>query len=150
MRTYTRIVSSPAHADVLVLTYDQRLKSRFYLKRIDADEIQVMLPRGLRPESGQCLEAEDGSILRVVCAVEDLSTVFAQGHDLARACYHLGNRHLPLAIRADRASYLQDAVIDDMMKGLGFEVRHERNVFEPESGAYTSHSHHAVLSHRPH
>jgi urease accessory protein len=36
--------------------------------------------------------------------------------------------------------YLHDHVIDDMVRGLGLEVKVESAPFEPESGAYGGHA----------
>ena len=40
----------------------------------------------------------------------------------ARLAWHLGNRHLPTQIDADRILIRDDHVIVDMLKGLGAEV----------------------------
>ena len=56
---------------------------------------------------------------------------------MARACYHLGNRHADLQISLNRIRYLHDHVLDDMVKGLGLQIRIDRATFEPEIGAYT-------------
>jgi urease accessory protein len=55
---------------------------------------------------------------------------------LARACYHLGNRHVPLQIESRRLRYLHDHVLDAMVLGLGLSVVVEDAPFDPEPGAY--------------
>ena len=62
---------------------------------------------------------------------------------LARASYHLGNRHVALEIGPDWVRYSHDHVLDDMLRGFGLEVRVEERPFEPEGGAYVAASHHA-------
>jgi urease accessory protein len=66
---------------------------------------------------------------------------------MARACYHLGNRHVALQINSNTLSYLHDHVLDDMLKGLGLEVNVLMAPFEPEPGAYNTngggHHHHS-------
>ena len=57
---------------------------------------------------------------------------------MARACYHLGNRHVALQINPGRIQYLHDHVLDDMLIGLGLSVQVENIPFEPEAGAYGS------------
>jgi urease accessory protein len=37
--------------------------------------------------------------------------------------------------------YLHDHVLDDMVRGLGFDVAVEEAPFEPEAGAYGGHNH---------
>ena len=60
---------------------------------------------------------------------------------LARAAYHLGNRHVALQVRAGVLCFLHDHVLDDMLRGLGLQVRVENLPFEPEGGAYARHEH---------
>ena len=66
---------------------------------------------------------------------------------MARACYHLGNRHVALQIEEGICRYQHDHVLDDMVRGLGIEVSVELAPFDPEPGAYGGHAsgghHHA-------
>ena len=64
---------------------------------------------------------------------------------LARAAYHLGNRHVALQIDGLWLRYSHDHVLDDMVLGLGLQLTVEELPFEPEAGAY--HSHEAGQSH---
>ncbi|GAB4512235.1 MAG: hypothetical protein Tsb0020_30200 [Haliangiales bacterium] len=92
---------------------------------------------------GDRLRTDTGLVVRVVAAAEALSVVRVSGaRALARACYHLGNRHVPVEIGADWARYQRDHVLDDMLRGLGLEVRHEEAPFQPEAGAYGGGHHH--------
>jgi urease accessory protein len=59
---------------------------------------------------------------------------------MQRACYHLGNRHVPLQVSEGWIRYLKDHVLDDMVVSLGLTITHEHAPFEPEVGAY-HHSH---------
>ena len=62
----------------------------------------------------------------------------------ARACYHLGNRHVPLQIGEGWLRIQRDHVLENMVQSLGLLVSHQLAPFEPESGAYsgqTNHSH---------
>ena len=61
---------------------------------------------------------------------------------IARACYHLGNRHVPLQITQYWVRYAHDHVLDAMIRDLGLLVDHEEAPFEPESGAYSGGGHH--------
>ena len=74
---------------------------------------------------------------------------------LARACYHLGNRHVPLQIGNGLVRYPHDHVLDDMLIGLGLQPSFTQAPFEPEPGAYggsvQSHGHvHAGQRHDDH
>ncbi len=141
MRIYSELIEHHDAPRTLALTYEQRLRHRILLTAEDQSEIHILLPRGSRLTPGLHLRATDGSALKIGLALEDLSRVEAEGLALARACYHLGNRHIPAAITASSVSYQKDHVIDAMMEGLGFRVTHQQAGFDPEPGAYHGHHH---------
>ena len=127
----------------LTLPFELRQKSRLKAQLDDGTEVGLMLPRGGVLRSGDLLKAENNMIIKVVAANESVST--AKHNDpllLARACYHLGNRHVPLQIANHWLRYAHDHVLDDMVRGLGLEVIHEIAPFEPEGGAYGGGHHH--------
>ena len=61
---------------------------------------------------------------------------FESAATLARAAYHLVNRHVALQICQGWLRYCHDHVLDDMLRGLGLAVTVEQAPFEPEAGAY--------------
>lgn len=136
-----------AHAvnATLTLPYNSRTKSRLRVVLDDGREAGLFLERGgLGLKDGDLLGDEEGRVVQVRAAPETLSV--ADCRDpllLARACYHLGNRHVPVCIQADRLSYPHDPVLDAMLRGLGLAVRVEPGPFEPEPGAYASGGGHA-------
>jgi urease accessory protein len=128
----------PVPADTTVtLTMEQRARNRLRVVLDDGREAGIFLERGDSLKAGDCLASEEGLVVRVEAAAERVST--AESGDpllLARACYHLGNRHVALQIEPGRLRYLHDHVLDDMVRGLGLEVSVEDAPLEPESGAY--------------
>ncbi len=125
------------------LPFETRQKSRLQATLSNGDAIGLLLPRGTVLRNGDYLKTETGIIIRVEAAEESVSTAKIQDKQLfARACYHLGNRHVPLQIGDDWLRYLHDHVLDDMLKGLGVQPAHEMAPFEPESGAYAGGHHH--------
>lgn len=129
--------------DLLILPFDLRQKSRFLTALESGEEVAVMLPRGTFLSSGDLLRSEAGTVVEVRAAIEDVSTAHADDpHLLARACYHLGNRHIPVQIGLTWLRYFHDHVLDDMLRQLGLRVVLERAPFEPEAGAYAGHRPH--------
>jgi urease accessory protein len=129
-------------ADTLTLPFELRQKSRLVAALGSGRQIALMLPRGRVLRSGALLRASDGSVIEVRAADEGLSVVRSDDpSELARAAYHLGNRHVALQITADTLSYLHDHVLDDMLRGLGLEPSFVERTFEPEAGAYGRHGH---------
>jgi urease accessory protein len=105
------------------------------------------MQRGNVLEHGDLIATEDGFIARVLAATEQLSSIYTDDSLLlARACYHLGNRHVELQITQKSVHYRHDHVLDEMLKSFGLNVISESLPFQPEKGAYnsqsTSHGHH--------
>ena len=128
----------------MTLRFEHRKRSRLRARLDDGTEVALLLARGTVLRNGDKLAAEDGSIVEVVAADETLSTVASDDPWLlARAAYHLGNRHVPLQIEEGRLRYEHDHVLDDLVRSLGLEVQVERGPFEPEGGSYAGgHRHH--------
>ncbi len=55
---------------------------------------------------------------------------------LARAAYHLGNRHVPVQVGPGWLAYEHDHVLDGMIEEMGLAVTTRRAPFEPEAGGY--------------
>ena len=130
-------------ARVLVLPYPERCRSRLRTRADDGGELQLFLPRGTVLREGSVLIAEDGGWVRVRAAAE---TVLEASSDdallLARAAYHLGNRHTAVQIEAGRLRLMPDPVLESLLRRLGLRVRHLDAPFDPESGAYGGGHHH--------
>jgi urease accessory protein len=131
----------------LVLPFELRQRSRLLAVMESGEEVGLMMPRGTVLRGGDRLQSSDGRLVEVVAAPEQVSLVrSSDARELARAAYHLGNRHIALQITADSVRYLKDHVLDDMLRGLGLKVEAEVLPFEPEAGAYSG-SHSAGHSH---
>jgi urease accessory protein len=145
----TKRLKDKQQADTtLTLPLESRIKSRLRATLDDGREAGLFLERGLTLRDGDLLASEDGTIVEIKAAEETVSQVICTDSLLmARACYHLGNRHVALQINSNTLSYLHDHVLDDMLKGLGLEVNVLMAPFEPEPGAYNTngggHHHHS-------
>jgi len=128
--------------DQLVLRFDQRQKARQRARLTSGREVGIQLPRGTVLRGGDCLQGTSGEIVRVVAAPEPVSIVTSNDPLLlARAAYHLGNRHVQLEVRRGQLCYLRDHVLDEMIELLGLRVTYAQEPFEPEAGAYAQHAH---------
>jgi urease accessory protein len=132
------------HADAeLTLPFELRLKSRLRTTLQSGEEVGLFLDRGEVLRGGDCLVADDGRIVRVIAAAEAVMEVrSADRGALARAAYHLGNRHCPVEIGADYLRFPADRVLSEMLLGMGFAVTAVSAPFEPEAGAYAAGHHH--------
>lgn len=127
----------------VTLPIDIRVKSRARVALNDGREAGLMLPRGLLLRGGDYfnhLTAVFGC--QQIAAPESVSVIrCTDPWLLARACYHLGNRHVPLQVMPGELRYHHDHVLDDMLRQFGLEVTFAHLPFEPEAGAYASESH---------
>jgi urease accessory protein len=127
----------------LTLPFDQRQKSRLRVTLDNGNEASLILNRGVVLRHGDLLRSACGEVIEVRASLESVSIVHEpNSHLLSRACYHLGNRHVPLQIRDGSLCYLHDHVLDDMVRSLGLVVEHQEASFEPESGAYQNDGNH--------
>ena len=143
MLEFIEIVSGSVEpSDTLTLPFELRQKSRQRTILDNGREAGIVLTRGTRLRHGDVLRSRDGTCVRVCAAEEPVSTLSTDdSHLLARACYHLGNRHVALQIGPGWARYLRDHVLDEMVQELGLALAYETTAFEPEMGAYGGHGH---------
>jgi urease accessory protein len=108
-----------------------------------------MLPRGEVLRGGDLVTASDGRVIEVLAAPEQLLHVECAGAtDLAKAAYHLGNRHVPVQVGDGFLRLAADHVLEEMLKKLGAKVSHVEAPFEPEAGAYAGgHHQHDEMGH---
>jgi urease accessory protein len=147
MLTLTQRLTDKRPPDAqLVLPFELRQKTRLRTALSTGEEVGLNLERGYILRGGDLLLASDGRVVEVAAALENVSVVVGiDPLQLARAAYHLGNRHVSVQIGAGWLRYLRDHVLDDMVRGLGLPVTHDTLPFEPEAGAYSGHSHSNVL-----
>ena len=126
-----------AATERLVLTFELRCKCRLRTRTESGEDVGLFLERGAVLHHGDKLAANDGRIVEVIAALEALME--ARAADpllLARAAYHLGNRHVAVQLGAGYLRFASDHVLRDMVLGLGLPVTEIIAPFEPESGAY--------------
>ena len=133
-------------APTVTLDWDLRQKSRFEATDSQGRQLGVFLTRGTQVRGGDVLVADDGSLVRVEAAAQPVMVVTACSEhgspfDLMRAAYHLGNRHVALALQPDRLLFEPDHVLADMLRQMHLSVVEAEAPFEPEGGAYGAQGH---------
>jgi urease accessory protein len=133
---------APERKAVVTLAQHDRHRRRIRLTADDGTSFLLDLSEATVLRHGDGLKLDGGGYIEVQAAIEPLVEVRAVSPQLlARLAWHLGNRHLPAAIHADRILIRDDHVIVDMLKGLGAEVKAVDAPFDPEGGAYGQHNH---------
>ena len=131
--------------DLCVLTYDQRFLRRKVIKTAHDETVLIDLAHTTSLNHGDALLLEDGRLIEIIAAEEPLLQI--TGDDLVRLAWHVGNRHTPCQIEADRLLIQADPVIGHMLEHLGAIVTSISEPFIPEGGAYghgRTHSHEHV------
>jgi urease accessory protein len=120
-----------------VLQHDERHLRRKTIALTNGVKILVDLKEPVVVGAGDELVTDDGSVVEIVAAEEPLYCVVARDHlHLTELAWHIGNRHLPAAILADKIFILRDHVIKSMLEGLGATVSVITAPFNPVRGAY--------------
>ncbi|HET7731468.1 MAG TPA: urease accessory protein UreE [Usitatibacter sp.] len=127
----------------LRLSFERRQKTRQRAVLASGEEVAIDLPRGEVMRGGDWVLASDGRAIEVVAEPERVLHVeCASAEALARAAYHLGNRHVPVQVGAGWLRLAHDAVLARMLEGLGARLSELEAPFEPEGGAYGAHHRH--------
>lgn len=139
--------------DAVTVDFDDRHRRRRRYVGHGGAAFLLDLPEATVLRDGDGLLLEDGAVIAVRAAPEPLVEIRAASADaLLRLAWHLGNRHLPAEIAADRILIRDDHVIVRMLEGLGATLRRVDAPFNPEGGAYGEHNrdpqhHHAHGNH---
>jgi len=133
----------------LKLPFELRQKSRLRTKLVSGEEVGLMLPRGEVLRGGDLVTASDGRVIEIVSEEEQLLHIEAgDSRELAKAAYHLGNRHVPVEVGDGFLRIAADHVLEEMVKKLGARVSRVEAPFEPEAGAYAGgHHQHDEMGH---
>lgn len=138
--------------DSVILKPDQRRVQSALLTGVNGMAIGLMLPEPVMLRMGDALELDDGSLVEIVIEPELLVEV--RGNDLthlARLAWHLGDRHVPVQILANRLRLRRDPALDALLGSLGARLTPIEASFDPEGGAYTQAAqHHHTHGHHSH
>jgi urease accessory protein len=130
--------------DRLLLTAEERQRSRHPFRTAGGVEVYLQLGRGTSLRQGDRLQSADGQAIVEVLAKPELVMSATANHSiqLLQAAYHLGNRHVSLEVTETHLYLLPDTVLRDLLVQRGLIVKDIERPFQPEAGAYEQHSHH--------
>jgi len=134
--------------DTLILDYAKRSAGAFSATGVKGGAFDIALDAPKRLRTDDLIELDDDTLLEVVAAPEPL--IEARAGDLAglmRLAYHLGDRHVPVEVLANRVRVRREAALETLLRSLGARLTMIEAPFEPEGGAYAashghSHEHH--------
>lgn len=133
------------HNPADTITLDETARHRRRVKMVSDGGIEFLLnlPKAKLLRHGEGLVLNDGRVIEVVAAPEELFEITARdAHHLLQLAWQLGNRHLLAQIDEATIRIRRDEVIRHMLLGLGADVQDIFAPFDPEGGAYGErHSH---------
>jgi urease accessory protein len=133
--------SPTSRADLVVLTWEQRGKTRQAVVTQGALELAIKLPTGTRLPPGCIVYVGEGFHVEVVAAPEDVWVVTAADRSLLlRTAHEIGNRHFPIDCGNDEIAVLYDHTLDELWGRLGVQAKRSRRPFLSEQ---RPHHHHA-------
>lgn len=134
--------ASGAIAGRALLAHDERHLRRRAIELTDGGKVLVDLPEPVSLGDGDRLVLEDGRLIVVGAAPEELYDIRARNAaHLAELAWHVGSRHLAAAIEAGRILVLRDHAVRDMLEGLGAIVADVVEPFTPLRATRAGHGH---------
>ncbi len=127
----------------ITLAYDDRHRRRIKMSADDGVTFLLDLAEAAHLADGDGLKLEDGDVIRVKAAAEDVLDIHCLiPAEMARIAWHIGNRHTPVQVLTDgRLRIAYDHVLEHMVQGLEAETDRIQAPFSPEHGAYVEGGH---------
>lgn len=137
--------------DTLTLPLELRIRGRLKATTDGGRDVGLFLDRGPVLRDGDRLASREGEVICIRAADEPVVTAYiASGLPMAALCYHLGNRHVQLALGVQEAGteselgwvrFPPDHVLEELAMRLGASLEHHAAPFDPEPGAYAQAGH---------
>jgi urease accessory protein len=128
--------------DTVILAPEQRRAPRGSVVGAKGTRVTFDLAEPVALRGGDFLVLDDGNLIEVVAETEPL--IEARAKDLtalARLAWHLGDRHVPVQLFANRLRVRRDPAIEALLARLGAKVVAIEAPFDPEGGAYAAQTH---------
>ena len=136
--------------DTVILTPEQRRVPRGAVTGVKGTRVTFDLAEPVALRGGDFLVLDDGNLIEVVAEPEPLIEARAQDLTaLARLAWHLGDRHVPVQLFANRLRVRHDPAVEALLARLGAKMVAIEAPFDPEGGAY-AHAHEHQHGHGHH
>lgn len=140
-----------SETDTIELPHDGRHRRRIAMRGEKDTVFLLDLAEAAMLRDGDGLKLQDGRVVRVISAAEPVVEITARDpRDLARIAWHLGSRHVPAQMLADRIRIGRDDALEELVVRLGAVVSRLDAPFDPEGGAYAEETAHAHGHHTHH
>ena len=119
-RLPTAVPAPGSSADTVVLTWEERAKTRQRVTTQSGRDVAIKLPTGTRLPPGTLLLLGDDFHIEVIAAEEDVWLIRApDAGTLVRVAYEIGNRHFPIEIGDGWVAVRYDHTLVELWERLG-------------------------------
>ena len=139
------VADGKAIVDTVILTPEERRAPGGSATGLKGTRLTFDLAAPVALRAGDLLVLDDGNLIEVLAEPEPL--IEARAKDLtalARLAWHLGDRHVPVQLFANRLRVRREPAIEALLARLGAKLVAIEAPFDPEGGAYVApaHGHH--------
>ena len=122
----------------LTLSSEQRRVFRGKRKSDCNQELQLQLPREGKLNDGDILLTNHKNLfVQIIAQKENLIKITAKTNlELIKVAYHLGNRHMEIAINENILFTKNDYIIEELLKNFNVDFLKVKKKFFPEIGAF--------------
>ena len=139
VKVITAVPAEGRVIDTVILTPEERRAPHGSVTGVKGTHLSFDLAEPVALRAGDLLQLDDGNLIEVVAEPEPL--IEARAKDLtalARLAWHLGDRHIPVQLFANRLRVRRDPAIEALLARLGAKIVAIEAPFDPEGGAYTA------------
>ena len=124
-------------ADTIVLDHRQRAGRHTPLKGVNGLEFEIALPDSVHLRGGDALVMDDGRLIEVVAAPEELAEArHADPRIFARLAYFAGKSGLAAEIQPKKIRFVRNEELEEQLKKLGAKILHIESPLEPDTGEF--------------
>ena len=107
----------------------------------DGSYVYVDFDQVIYLQNLDALKLEDNNLIKIIAAKEKIMNITCKDSiHLSKIAWHIGNRHCPLQIIDEKNLRIeQNNVLFDMLQALDAKVILDKDIFDPEQGAFRGH-----------
>lgn len=121
---------------ILLKHQDRYLRKKILLSR-KKNKIFFNFTKAIYLKHNTYLMTKDKKVIKVLAKKEKIIEInIKNSKKRCEVAWHIGNRHMPAQVEANKINIIYDQVIFKMLKSLGYQVSIKNKIFDPIGGAY--------------
>lgn len=129
-------INSKVVDSILLKHQDRYLRKKILLSR-KKNKIFFNFTKAIYLKHNTYLMTKDKKVIKVLAKKEKIIEInIKNSKKRCEVAWHIGNRHMPAQVEANKINIIYDQVIFKMLKSLGYQVSIKNKIFDPIGGAY--------------